>query len=81
MQVLEPLEVGGGLLQPPLGAVLPVAIETDAGRFLEQRPALVGPVGEEEVDHLGFHHDAGVAAEAGAAEQIVDVAEPDRRSC
>jgi hypothetical protein len=79
-QVLDPLKVLRGLLQAPLGAVLAVAVEPDAGCLLEERPALVGAVREEEVDHLGFDHDAGVAAEAGAAEQVLDVAEPDRRT-
>ena len=79
-QVLDPLEIGRRLLQAPLGAVLAVAIEADARRLLEQRPALVGAVGEQQVDHLGLDHDAGVAAEAGAAQQVLDVAEPDRRA-
>ena len=70
----------GGLLQPALGAVLPVAIEPDARRLLEERAPLVGAVGEEQVDHLRLDDDARVAAEAGAAEQVLDVAEPDRRA-
>ena len=68
------------LLEAALGAVLPVAIEADARRLLEQRPALVGAVGEEQVDHLRLDDDAGVAAEAGAAQQVLDVPEPDRRA-
>ena len=79
-EVLDALEVGRGFLQPALGAVLPVAIEPDARRLLEQRPALVGAVGEQQVDHLGLDHDAGVAAESGAAEQVLDVAQPDGRA-
>ena len=35
-QVLHPLQVLVRLLEPALGAVLPVAIEADAGRLLEQ---------------------------------------------
>ena len=77
-QVLHPLKVHRGLFQATLGAVLAVAVEPDAGRLFEQRSPLVGPVGEEKVDHLGFDDHAGVAAEAGAAEQILDVPEPDR---
>ena len=79
-EVLHPLEVHGGLLQPALGAVLPVAIEPDARRLLEERAPLVGAVGEEQVDHLRLDHDARVAAEAGAAEQVLDVAEADGRA-
>src|SRR5207302_1211608 len=37
-QVLEPGEVGGRFFEPPLGAPLPVAVEADARRLLEQRP-------------------------------------------
>ena len=78
-QVFQPLQVGGGLLEPALGAVLAVAVEADARGLLEQRAALLGAIGQEQVDHLGFDDHAGVAAQAGAAEQILDVAEPDRQ--
>ena len=77
-QILDPLEVDRGLLQAPLGAVLPVAIEADPGGLFEQAPPLVGAVGEQQVDHLRFDHDARVAAEPGAAEEILDVAQPHR---
>ena len=79
-EVLHPLKVHRRLFQSPLGAVLPVAVEPDPRRLLEERPALVGAVGEEEVDHLRLDHHAGVAAEPGAAQQVLDVAEPDRRA-
>ena len=35
-QILEPLEIGGGFFEPALGGVLPVAIQADPRRFLEQ---------------------------------------------
>ena len=63
-QILQPLEVGGGFLQPPLGAVLPVPVEPDAGGLLEEGAALLGPVGQQQVDHLGFDDHPGVAARA-----------------
>ena len=79
-EVLHPLEVHRRLFQPALGAVLPVAVEPDPRGLLEQRAPLVGAVGEQEVDHLRLDHHPGVAAEAGAAEQVLNVAEPDRRA-
>ncbi len=78
-QVLYPLQVLVRFLETALGAVLAVAIEADARRLLEQRPPLVGTIGEEQLDHLRFDDHAGIAAEAGAAQQILDVAEPDGR--
>ncbi len=78
-QIFQPLEVDRGFLQPALGAVLPVAIQTDSRRLLEERTPLLGAIGKEEVDHLGFDHDPGPAAQPGAAQQILDVAKPDRR--
>ena len=52
-----------------------VAIEADAGRFLEQLAAVVGAVGEQRVDHLALDDDAGVGAESRAAQQVGDVAQ------
>ena len=46
------------------------------GGFLEQLAPVVRAVGQQRVDHPGFDHDAGVGAEAGAAQQVVDVAQP-----
>ena len=79
-QVLDALQVRARLLEAALRAVLAVAVEADAGRLLEERAPLVGAVGEEQVDHLRFDDHAGVAAEAGAAQQVLDVAQPDRRA-
>ncbi len=79
-QVLHPLQVEGGLLEPALGGLPAVAVEADARGFLEQRAPLVGTVGEEEVDHLRLDHHPGVAAEAGAPQQVLDVAQADRRA-
>ena len=65
-QVVETLEVDAGFFEPPLGALLPVAIEPDARGFLEQRAALLGAIGEQQVDHFGFDDHSGVAPEAGS---------------
>ena len=77
-QILEPREIGRRLFEPPLGALLPVTVQPDSRRFLEERPPLLGFLGQQRLDHLRFHHDGGVRAKTGAAEQILDVAEPHR---
>src|SRR6185369_10544303 len=63
-QVVEPLEIDGGLLEASLRGTAPV----------------VGPVGEERVDHLGLDDDARVGSETGAAEHVGNVAQPSRRA-
>ncbi len=75
-QIVEPLQVDRRLVEPPLRRATAVAIESDARRFLEQLAPVVRPIREERVDHLALDDDAGVGAEAGAAQQIGDVAEP-----
>jgi hypothetical protein len=58
--------------------VLSVPIEADSRRFLEQRSPLFRAVGEQQVDHLGFNHHSGIAAEAGASQEVLDVPQPYR---
>jgi hypothetical protein len=41
-EVPEPGQVGGCLFEPPLVALLAVAVQPDPRRFLEQRPPLLG---------------------------------------
>ena len=79
-EVLDALKIDGGLLQPALGAVLPIAIQPDARRLLEEGASLVRPVRQQQVDHLGLDDHAGIAAQSRATEQILDVAQPDRRT-
>ena len=69
-QIVEALEVDRRLLEPALGGATAIAIEPDAGRFLEQLATVVGAVGEQRVDHLALDHDAGVGAESRAAQQV-----------
>ena len=78
-QVIEALEIGGGALEPSLGARLAVAVEADAGRLFEQGTPLLGAVGQEAVDHLRFDDDPGVAAQAGSAQQVLHVTQPHGR--
>ena len=77
-QVLDPLKVQPGFLQAALGALLPVAIEPDAGGLFKQRAALLSPVRQEDVDHLGFDYDTGVTAQPGTPKQILDIAQTRR---
>ena len=79
-QVVEALQVDRRLLEAALGGAAAIAIEPDAGRFLEQLATIVGTVGEQRVDHLALDDDAGVGAEAGAAQQVGDVAQPAGRA-
>jgi hypothetical protein len=77
-QVLDPLKVAPGLLEAALGGLPAVAIEPDPGCLLEQRAALLGAVGEQQLDHLGLDDHTRVAAQAGPPEQVLDVAQPDQ---
>src|SRR3954449_9109112 len=74
-QVFNPLQVDRRFFQAPFGAVLPVSIQSDAGCFLEQRAPFLGPVGQQEIDHFRLDHHTGIAAEAGASKQILNVSE------
>ena len=78
-EVLEPLQVAGGFLETARRGVASIAIHPDARGFLEQRAAFLGAVRQEQVDHLGFDDHAGITAEAGAAQQVLDVTQTDGR--
>src|SRR5690606_16706993 len=77
---LESLQVGPGLLEAARGGVPAIAVEPDARGLLEQRAPLVGAIGEEQVDQLRLDHHPGVAAEPGAAQQVLDVAQAHGRA-
>ena len=77
-EILEPLQVTRRLLEAPRGGMPAVAIEADAGGLLEQRAPLVGAIGQQQVDHPCFDNDAGVAAEPGAAKQVLNIPETRR---
>src|SRR5439155_22689177 len=79
-QVVETPQIRRRLLEPPLGALLPVAVQPDPRRLLEQGPPLLGLLGEQRLDHACFHHYGGVCAETGAAQQILNVPETNRRA-
>ena len=79
-QVIEAHKIAGRLLEPALGGASPIAIQSDSCRLLEQLAAIVGPIGEQRVDHPGFDHDARVGAQPRAAEHVRDVAQATRRA-
>jgi hypothetical protein len=57
-QIIDAGEIHRRLFEPALGSPLSVAVETDAGRFLEELAPLVGAIGEQSVDHLALDHHA-----------------------
>ena len=79
-QVVEALQVDRRLLEAALRRAPAIAIQADARRFLEQLAPVVRTIGEQRVDHLALDDDAGAGAEAGAAQQVGDVAQPARRA-
>ena len=79
-QVFEAGQVCPRLLQASLVALLPAAVEPDSRRFFEQGAALLRLLREQRVDHLRLHHDGRVRAEPGATQQVLDIAQADRRT-
>ena len=49
----------------------------DAGRLLEERPALLGPQRERLVDHALADEEEGVVGQVGVVEQVDQVAQAD----
>ena len=79
-QILEPREIGGRLFKTALGTLLSIAIQPDAGGFFKERAPLFRFLRQQRFDHLRFHYDAGIGAEAGAAQHILDVAQSHGRT-
>ena len=77
-EVVEPIEVECGLLESAFGAATTITIEPNARRFLEQLTTIIGPVGEQGIDHLGFDDHAGVGAQPSPAQHVVNVAQAAR---
>ena len=69
-----------GLLQAALGGLATIAVEPDSRRLLEERPPVFRPIREQPLDHLRFDDYAGVAAQSGAAQQVLDITQPDDRA-
>ena len=78
-EVVDAEQVGARRLELPLRAAAAVAVQADARRLLEELAPVVRAVREEGVDHLAFDHHAALGAKAGAAYEVVDVAQAARR--
>ena len=79
-QVVEARQVDRRFLETAFRAPPSVAVEADAGGFLEQLAALIRAVGEQRVDHPRLDHDTRVRTQARATYKVVDVAQPARRA-
>ena len=79
-QVLRRSEVALGGLEPALGLLLALAELQDAGRLLDDRPAVLGPGVEHRVDLALADDHVLLAADAGVGEQLLDVEQPARHA-
>ena len=79
-QVVEAQEVALGGLEPALGALAALAELQDAGRLLDDRPAVLGAGVEHRVELALADDHVLLAADAGVGEQLLDVEQPARRA-
>ena len=78
-QVEQALEVLLGRGQAALGPLAPAAVLEDAGRLLDDRPAVLGAGLEDGVEVALADDHVLLAADAGVGEQLLDVEQPARR--
>ncbi len=76
--VLDAREVLARVRDPALGLLAPLAVLGDARGLLEEHPELLGLRLDDARDHPLLDDRVGARPEAGAEEQVVDVAAPDR---
>ena len=79
-QVGEAQQVALGRLEPALRLLAPLAELQDAGRFLDDRPAILGPRVEHRVELALADDHVLLAADAGVGEQLLDVEQAARRA-
>ena len=79
-QVVEAQQVALGGLEPALGLLPALAELQDAGGFLDDRPAVLGPGVEHRVELALADDHVLLAADAGVGEQLLDVEQPARRA-
>ena len=79
-QVVEAQQVALGRLEPALGLLAALAELEDAGRFLDDRPPVLGPRVEHRVELTLPDDHVLLAADAGVGEQLLDVEQPARRA-
>ena len=76
--ILDPLEIDLGGLQTSNRGAAPLLVLTDPRRFLEERPALVGSLREDCIDHPDLDDRVGVGAETRVAAQVDDITQATR---
>ena len=79
-QVGEAQQVALGRLEPALRLLAALAELQDAGRFLDDRPAILGPRVEHGVELTLADDHVLLAADARVGEQLLDVEQPARRA-
>ena len=79
-QVGEAQQVALGRFEPALRLLAPLAELQDAGRFLDDRPALLGPRVEHGVELTLPDDHVLLAPDARVREQLLDVEQPARRA-
>ena len=79
-QVGEAQQVALGRLEPALGLLAALAELQDARRFLDDRPAVLGPGVEHGVELALADDHVLLAADAGVGEQLLDVEQAARRA-
>ncbi len=77
-QIGEAQEVAFGRLEPAFGLLLALAELQDPGRFLDDRPAVLGSRVEHRVELALADDDVLLAADAGVGEEVLDVEQPAR---
>ena len=78
-QVLHAQQAGLGGVEAALGVLLALAVLQDAGRFLDDRAAVLGAGVEHGVDLALADDHVLLAADAGVAEQLLHVEQAARR--
>jgi hypothetical protein len=79
-QVVEAQEVALGGLEAALGALAPLAELQDAGRFLDDRAAILGARVQHRVELTLADDHVLLATDPGVGQQLLDVEQPARRA-
>ncbi len=56
----------------------PILVTRDPGRFLKDRPAFLGSIGQQTIDHPLLDQGVRVGTDTGSHQQILNVLEPTR---
>ena len=73
--VIQPLQVGAGLVQAALGLAAAQLVAGDAGGLFQQQPAVLGATTEDEIDLSLLNEAVGPGTHARVEEQILDILE------